>query len=448
MRWYRSRNPRYTVLEIYTQAPFGAWVAICLRLTAQAGPNTFGLPIGRATLLGDSMLECQRAQFSLREGTHYLNCAYLAPLARVVEAAAVTALTRLRDPSTVGVDVFFADVDRIRALFATLIHAPSGDGVAVVPSVSYGVATVTRNLNLRPGQTVVVIGSEFPGGVLPWHRAARESGARVVTVPEPPVPAAGARSRGEVYNRGARWSDALCEAITTDTAAVMLATVHWYDGITFDLARIAVAARAVGAAVIVDGTQSVGAMPFDFTAVQPDALLCAGYKWLFGAYGLSVAYFGPRFAAGSPLEDTWTGQVGSEDMAALAGYRHEYRSGAGRFDSGQRASFVLVPMLTASLTQVLAWSPERIQEYCTHLNAPLFKSAETLGLVVDRSPGRAAHLIGVRFGDGRDVPAVARRLAARKVYASVRGDAIRVALNVFNDHTDVEALLDGFRHDG
>ena len=74
----------------------------------------------------------------------------------------------------------------------------------------------------------------------------------------------------------------MCEAITTDTAAVMVPTVHWYDGITFDLPRVAEAARAAGAALIVDGTQSVGALPFDCAIVQPDALVCAGYKWLLG----------------------------------------------------------------------------------------------------------------------------------------------------------------------
>ena len=60
------------------------------------------------------------------------------------------------------------------------------------------------------------------------------------------------------------------------------------------------------------------------------------------------------------------------------------------------------------------------------------------------SPRRARHLIGVRFSDNRDVAGVGRRLAARNVFASVRGDAIRVALQVFNDPSDVEALIDGF----
>src|SRR3974377_2250912 len=101
------------------------------------------------------MLACQRNEFSLEEGVHYLNCAYLAPLACVVERASLDALRRLRDPWTVGVNAFFGDVDHLRSLFAKLVNAPSGDSVAVVPSVSYGVATVTANLGLERKQNVV-----------------------------------------------------------------------------------------------------------------------------------------------------------------------------------------------------------------------------------------------------------------------------------------------------
>ena len=51
-------------------------------------------------------------------------------------------------------------------------------------------------------------------------------------------------------------------------------------------------------ALVVDGTQSVGALPFDVGQIQPDALICATYKWLLGPYSLGLSYFGPRFDEG------------------------------------------------------------------------------------------------------------------------------------------------------
>ena len=64
----------------------------------------------------------------------------------------------------------------------------------------------------------------------------------------------------------------MLEAIDARTAIVALGHVHWTDGTQFDLEAIGARAREVGAALVVDGTQSVGAMPFD---VARDPARCA-----------------------------------------------------------------------------------------------------------------------------------------------------------------------------
>jgi selenocysteine lyase/cysteine desulfurase len=243
--------------------------------------------------------------------------------------------------------------------------------------------------------------------------------------------------------RAAAWSEQIAGAIDADTAAVMLAPVHWCDGTRFDLVRIADRAHAVGADVVIDGTQAVGALPFDFDAVRPDAIVCAGYKWLLGGYGMALAYLGPSYDGGVPLEENWTSQVASEYFAHLSGLRHEYRWGAGRYDGGQRAEPVLVPMIEAALTQLLTWGIDRVQRYCAEVMAPLRARAADLGLIVDTSAERASHIVGVRFADGRSAEMVGQALAARGVHVSVRGDAIRVAPNVYTDEQDVRALIDG-----
>jgi selenocysteine lyase/cysteine desulfurase len=383
----------------------------------------------------DRVLSCQRRLFSIPDTTHYLNCAYMAPLAHSVEAAAQAGLLRQRDPSQVGTAMFFDDVDRVRKLFAQLIGVDDWDRVALVPSVSYALQIVTANSRAKQGQNVVVIGDEFASAVLPWHRLALERRVIVRTVGTP----TGVGSA----DRAAVWSERIAEAISTDTAAVMLAPVHWCDGTRFDLVGIAERARAVGADVVIDGTQSLGALPFDFEAVQPNAVVCSGYKWLLGGYGMALAYLGPTYDGGIPLEENWTSQVGSEDFSQLADYRHEYRWHAGRYDGGQRAQPILMSMIEAALTQLLTWGIDRVQRYCAEIIAPLRARAEELRLVVDTSAARSSHIVGVRFDDGRSAASVGRELAARRVYVSVRGDAIRVAPHVYTDERDVNALIDG-----
>jgi selenocysteine lyase/cysteine desulfurase len=387
------------------------------------------------TARAHAALTCQRAAFGLPVNVHYLNCAYMAPLAGVVEDAGWEALVRQRNPATMGGEFYFDEVDRVRQQFARLIGTDDWGRVAVVPSVSYGLQVVTANSRATRGQNVVVIGEEFPSAVLPWHRLAQERGVVVRTVRAPVGAPPG--------QRAASWNERLIEAIDRDTAAVMLAPVHWSDGTRFDLVAIAELARAVGAEVVVDATQSLGAMPFDFGAVRPDAIVAAGYKWLLGGYGMALAYLGPAYDGGVPIEETWTSQVKSEDFAELAAYQHQYREGPGRYDGGERARPVLMAMMSAALEQLERWEPERIQAYCGEVMAPLFERAESLGLSVDTSRDRCSHIVGVRFADGRCVRDVRAVLATTGVIVSVRGDAVRVAPHVYTTPRDVRALLAG-----
>jgi selenocysteine lyase/cysteine desulfurase len=381
-----------------------------------------------------SELACQREAFSIPATVHYLDCAYMAPLSRAVEAAGVQALLRKRLPTALPPEEFFAGPNRLREVFAQLVNITNPHRVAIVSSVSYAMATAAMNLPTARGQNVVVIGDEFPSAVLPWRRLVRERGLTLRTVLPEPGPA-----------RGARWNEMLCDAIDADTAVVVLSHVHWSDGTMFDLIQIADRARSVGAAVVVDGTQSVGALPFDVAAVQPDLLVCAGYKWLMGGYGVSVAYFGPRFDGGQPLEDVWTGQLGSDEFSHLAAYRDAYRPGAERYDGGERASFMLVPMLCEAIREIISWEANNIQQYCAALIDPWLDDLDEYGVYIEDRAYRSAHLFGLRFSRKRDVRAIASALSARKVHVSVRGQAIRVSPHVYNDAEDMAALFGALR---
>jgi selenocysteine lyase/cysteine desulfurase len=195
--------------------------------------------------------------------------------------------------------------------------------------------------------------------------------------------------------------------------------------------------------VVVDGTQSIGALPFDISLVQPDLLVSAGYKWLMGGYGVSLAYFGERFDGGAPIEEVWTSQLDSDNFTRLSTYRDAYRDDGSRYDGGQRASFFLVPMLEAALDQLLAWGPEHIQAYCSMLTQPWMTRFAERGALAEPADARASHLFGLRCTDGRDMTALANRLRETHVHVSIRGDAIRVAPHIYNSEDDLHALWCG-----
>jgi len=376
-------------------------------------------------------LVCQREVFGLPDDLHYLNCAYLSPLPRVSEEAGIRGMGRERVPTNIEASDFFTGCDEIRWRFARLVDAEDPSRIAVIPSASYGVATAARNLAVERGQNIVLLHEQFPGNVYAWQRRAADSGAEIRTVVPP-----------DEVTRGAAWNERIIESIDESTAVVTLPHVHWTDGTVFDLVAIGRRAREVGAALVIDGTQSVGALPFDVREIQPDALIVAAYKWLLGPYSTAVAYLGPRFDGGIPLEETWLGRDGSEDFKGLVDYQSEYQPGVVRFDMGQRANFILLPMLQASLDLILEWTPEAIQDYCKRLMSPLVEASVSLGFSVERDEWRADHLFGLRMPEGLDLDTLEAELESRKIYVSLRGSALRVSPHVFNDEGDVGALIE------
>ena len=376
-------------------------------------------------------LACQRSHFELPDTAHYLNCAYMSPLATRVIEAGIRAIRLKAVPTSIGPTDFFEGADRARASFARLIGAGAPERVAIIPATSYAVATCARNLDLRAGQNVVTIAEQFPGTVYTWRSMAQKTGAEVRTVEAP-----------EGEERGRRWNERILEAIDADTAIVSIGSVHWTDGTAFDLEAIGERAREVGAAYLVDGTQSIGALPFDVQKIQPDAVIVAGYKWLMGPYSIGCAYYGPRFDGGEPLEETWIARRGSEDFAGLVDYQDEYQPGAIRYDVGERSNFQLMPMLNEALEMVLEWTPEAIQEYVTALTAPLFAQALGMGYTIEDEPYRSGHLFGLRVPDHISIDAIKGRCAERGVSVSQRGTSIRVSPHVYNTPADIDALLD------
>jgi len=373
--------------------------------------------------------------FSLPPGVRYLNCAYMSPLHRDVEAAGIQGMQRKRRPFEIEASDFFEDSDRLRAAFSELIGGTDPMRVAIVPSVSYGITAAARNVAAPARTSIVILAEQFPSNVYPWRRIAAEKGLILRTV-EPPS------TEG---SRGHAWNEALLEAIDSSTSVVAVPNYHWMDGTRFDLEAVGERARAVGSALIVDGTQSVGAVPFDLAAVRPDALVCAGYKWLLGPYSLGLAWYGPRFDDGTPVEETWTSRPGSEDFRRVGEYTDDYRPAAARYDVGERSNFILVPMQLAALELIRSWTPAAIQSYCREITRDPLAEAGALGISVEDESWRGSHLFGLRLPARVDPSRLRPELEARSLSVSLGGSENRVAPHLYNEEADVRELLEAIR---
>ncbi len=359
----------------------------------------------------------------------------MSPLLKSVEKAGKIGIERKRNPFTISADDFFSGSEPLRNEYAKLINVKDPKRIVIIPSVSYGLATVVKNAHIGAGDKIIVAAEQFPSNYYPWQRLSLDTKS-ILHVVSPPE---------QLQSRGKQWNQRILESIDTKTKIVSLGHVHWADGTRFDLDAIRKRTRDVGALLIIDGTQSVGALPFDVQKIQPDALVCGGYKWMMGPYSIGLAYYGEYFDSGRPLEENWINRLNSEDFSALVSYESNYQPGALRYEVGEHSNFILVPMMLEALKQINQWKPENIQQYCRKISQPAIKKLRASGYWIEEEDARGHHLFGVRFPKGVSIEDIKERVKRKKISVSFRGDSMRVAPNVYNDGKDFEKLLEALK---
>jgi selenocysteine lyase/cysteine desulfurase len=315
-------------------------------------------------------------------------------------------------------------VELVREAFARLTGADP-DGVALVPATSYGLAVAARNAEARPGDRAVVVAGEFPSNVHTWRAWAERGGGEVITVER--------AGHGD-------WTGPVLDAIDERVRVVSLPTVHWTDGALLDLERIGRSARDAGALLVVDATQSLGAMPLDLGAVRPDYLVAAGYKWLLGPLGVSYLFVAEAHREGRPLEENWANRAGAEDFEDTTARDGGYRPGARRFDVGQRSNFVLTPMALAALEQLLGWGVERVAAGLEPITFRIEEETRALGLEPVPAQARGPHMLGIGL-PAEAASSIGEELRAANVFVELLGSVMRVSPHLHAGDADVDRLL-------
>lgn len=225
------------------------------------------------------------------------------------------------------------------------------------------------------------------------------------------------------------------------------------DGQPLDLEVICKACRDIGAVTFLDGTQSIGVVPFSVKKVKPDYLAVAGYKWLCCPYGTAFLYVAPDRHNLQPLEQHLLARKnagfehdGCYDLNKLAAGAEstDYRPGALRYDCGERSTLT-IPMAIASLERIAEMlRTDAMVKHTGPLTARLRQAAASLGMVVPDTC--SPHIVGIGFADGSGVEKSALKafvgsLAAKGIIVSLRGTSIRVSPGIFSTRQDIDRLV-------
>jgi selenocysteine lyase/cysteine desulfurase len=378
------------------------------------------------------MLASQRALFDIPREVCFFNAASWSPLLLAVQEAGRVGVARKGRPWLLDQAFMTEQYERARRAAARLINADADD-IALISSVAYGVATAAKLLPVAAGSRVLVLADDHSSPVLEWLARADAQGFTVETVPRP--------GDGD-------WTRAVTEAVArpgaTPVALASMSSVHWSDGGVIDPMRVAVALRAQGAAFLIDATQSVGVLPLDVRALDPDFVVFPTYKWLVGPYGRAFLYVAKRHQGGIPLEQTSYGRRAVRAEQSTYFTDTGYVADARRFDMGERDHFISLEMASVGMEMVAGWGAQAVSGRLAMLTARIADGLGDTRVTMPDARVRAPHILSLGFPEG-SANALVERLAAQKIYVAPRLGRMRISPHVYNDEADADRLVAALR---
>jgi selenocysteine lyase/cysteine desulfurase len=375
------------------------------------------------------MLPSQRASFDIPRDICYLNAASYSPLPIRTLEAGRAAVGRKGRPWTVAASFLNTQYERARIAAARLVQADPSD-VALIPSISYGVATAAKLFSPGRGTRVLVLENDHSSPVLEWHARAEAQGFSVETIKQPD---------------NADWTSAVLESIERPGAPPVslasISSVHWSDGGLIDIEKVGAALRQRGAAFLIDATQSAGVLALDVKRLDPDFVIFPTYKWLVGPYGRAFLYVARRHQNGIPLEQTAAGRRNVRAENAVYFTDLEYVSDARRFDMGERDFFISLEMASIGMEMMADWGADAIKRRLAMLTERIAARVQDIGIRVVETYLRAPHILSLAFPGGMPAGLV-EGLASEGVYVAPRLGRMRVSPHVYNDEADADRFVE------
>ena len=375
------------------------------------------------------MLPSQRALFDIPRQICYLNAASYSPLPLRTLEAGRAAVGRKGTPWTLAAGFANQQHERARTAAARLINAEPSD-IALIPSISYGVATAAKLLTIARGTRVIVLENDHSSPVLEWHARAEAQGFTVETVRQP--------DDGD-------WTSAVLAAIERSGAPPVslasISSVHWSDGGLIDVDKVGAALRRRGAAFLIDATQGAGVLAMDVKRLDPDFVMFPTYKWLLGPYGRAFLYVAKRHQSGIPLEQTSAGRRNVRAENAVYFTDLNYVPDARRFDMGERDHFISMEMASIGMEMMAEWGAAAMVQRLAMLTERIAEGVRGIGVHVPKPHLRAPHILSLAFKGGMPAGLV-EGLASEGVYVAPRLGRMRMSPHVYNDEADADRFVE------
>jgi len=362
------------------------------------------------------------------EDATYLNFAAHAAIPRVALNAVQASVAAKRRPHIIDDQSFFSVARSLRQTLATLIGA-SQDDIALTSGAGAGLATIAYALKWSAGDEVIIAGGEFPAHYATWKPMEAREGIKVQI----------ARPQGQFMQSGD-----LIAAMTPRTRVISVSHVRFDDGSILDASSLAAACKRNGTLLVLDVSQSCGAIPMDVSSLGADFIVCAGYKYLLSPWGTGFLWAKPENTdLLRPGPYNWLSQD-VESFARLNYVDPRPARTLSRWDAAQASSIYNfnLTVMEASARFVLNATPALIHDHNQSLINHFFERLPDGYRLA--SPRQASHrgVFGcIEAGSRSNTESLYQTLRDEQFVVALREGKIRVAPHLLNSTRDMDRLL-------
>ena len=303
------------------------------------------------------------------------------------------------------------DEPRIRGVIATFLGADTRN-IALVPNFSWAVNGIVQSL--RGDERVTLYRRDYPSLTEPF----------------------------KINNRNIQWLDdedgftlpiaQLHERIRNkETDLVVISHVQYNSGYTLDIKETGALCREHGVWLIIDATQSLGAIPIDMKELQADVVIASNYKWMNAGFGTGVMYLSDAFLS------TYPPAVGGNNSYREYDGVMQYRPSAQSYEPGHPNMSGLL-LLEAAINHKLQLGVANIAEHNNKLTALMLDKIKDLPLQLI-GPATMAHRCSIILL--KDVNGLSDWLREHDIVVTNRGGIVRISVHYYNTEADVMRLV-------
>lgn len=320
----------------------------------------------------------------------------------------------------------YNDIDKDRIKIGHLINAEyPEDEIAFTYNTSYGLAAIAEAISWKEGDTIILNNLEYTSNSYTYQAIARKNKLKLKVID---------------HINGQISLEQYKEVLDHSSRLVAISHVQFSNGFRTDLEALSSLVHDAGAEIIVDGIQSLGAIPLDVQKTNIDYLASGGYKWLLGPLGTGFLFAKKELT--EKLNPTFIGSM--SDAVPMNLSHHDYKPGPAmrRFQASLGPSAYLIAVAAEFLTNI---GIENIFDHILKLNDLIIefvneKQSFDLKSPVDSLSTRSG-IINFACPNAEAVVTKLRKLEY-PIAVSYREGGIRISPHCYNIESEIQTCME------